>query len=151
MITLLHDESVYGGIKIVADPLPVGRGCQADPAPADADALAARILSDPDIEATAPVPVRIAGIDALQMDVAPAPGASICERSNEPVLFTSDEPDNFTDLNLWHEHSYRLYLLDVPAGSSEILAIEIVAGHRELESVVEAAAPVLDSLEFHAP
>lgn len=77
------------------------------------------------------------------------PGASICDRSNEPVLFTSDEPDNWTDVNLWHRHSYRLYLLDVPEGSFRMLVIELFAFDRDFERVVKAAAPVLDSFEFH--
>jgi hypothetical protein len=46
----------------------------------------------------------------------------------------------------------RLYLLDLPEGlSSRILAIQIVApGPEELEQMEEAAAPILDSFEFHA-
>ena len=141
-----------GGIKVFADPLPVGTGCQADAAAVDAEALAARILSDPDIEATEPVPVRIAGVEALQMDVAAAPGASACaDRGNEPLLFTSDEPSPYTDTGLWNSHSHRLYLLDVPEGSSRILAIDIFVFDRDFERAVEVPRPVLDSFEFHAP
>lgn len=147
----------YGGLRVVADPIPVGTGCQADVAPANAEALAARIGSDPDIEATEPIPVDIAGIEALQMDVAPAPGASICARGHWPLLFTSDEPSLFTDIGLGNRASYirddegvRVYLLDVPAGSSRVLAIVVFGSHGSFESMVEAAALVLDSLEFHA-
>jgi hypothetical protein len=44
----------------------------------------------------------------------------------------------------------RLYLLDLPEGmSARILAIAIVAHESEFERVVEAAVPVVDSLEFH--
>lgn len=153
-ITLLHGDG-YRGIRVLADPLPVGTGCKVDVALANAGAMARRILSDPDIDATEPVPVRIAGIEALQMDVAPARGASICERDNEPLLFWIDEPElgliNPSDITLWHRHSYRVYLLDVPEGSSRILAIVVFGFDRDFERVVEAAVPVLDSLEFHAP
>jgi hypothetical protein len=46
----------------------------------------------------------------------------------------------------------RLYLFDVPEGSSmRILAIAIIAPESRFERVVEAAAPVIDSIEFHAP
>jgi hypothetical protein len=150
----------FGGIRIVADPLPVGTGCESDAAPADAQAWAERILSDPDIEATEPTPIRIAGVEALQMDVAPAAGASICDSGGgEPVLFTSItsvQPDGQVlgwrgSVGLWHRYSYRVYLLDVPAGSSRILAVVVFAFDRDFDEVVEAAAPVLDSLEFHAP
>ena len=45
----------------------------------------------------------------------------------------------------------RLYLLDLPGGSTRTLTIAIVASGRDFERVVEAAAPILDSFEFHAP
>jgi hypothetical protein len=43
----------------------------------------------------------------------------------------------------------RLYLVDLPGGSARILSIAIVAPESSFESVVEAAAPILDSFEFH--
>ena len=46
----------------------------------------------------------------------------------------------------------RVYLLDLPEGmSARILAISISALDSVFEHVVEAATPVLDSFEFHAP
>jgi hypothetical protein len=46
----------------------------------------------------------------------------------------------------------RLYLFDAPEGSSmRIQAIAIVAPESRFERAVEAAAPVVDSVEFHAP
>ena len=141
--------------------MPVGTGCETDAAPVDAQAWAERILSDPDFEATEPTPIRIAGVGALQMDVAPAPGASICDSGGglgEPVLFTSAEPHLGpgsglwrSQVDLWHGNSYRVYLLDVPAGSSRILAVVVSAEPRMFELVIEAAVPILDSFEFHAP
>jgi hypothetical protein len=45
----------------------------------------------------------------------------------------------------------RLYLVDLPEGSAtRILAIVVFGSHGAFESMVEAAAPVLDSFEFHA-
>lgn len=38
-----------------------------------------------------------------------------------------------------------------PLRSRRILAIAIVAPEARFERVLEAAAPVLDSIEFHAP
>lgn len=136
--TILHDQH-YEGLRVVSDPVPVTTGCQPGPTPADAEALAASIRSDPDVEATEPDPVRIAGVAGLQMDVAPASGASICDRADEPMLFT--------DVSLWSRHRHRLYLLDVP-GSSRILAIDVFGPDRRFERLVEGAAPVLNSFEF---
>ena len=46
----------------------------------------------------------------------------------------------------------RLYVLDLPEGmSARILAIAIRRSDSDFERVVKAAAPVLDSIEFHAP
>ena len=43
----------------------------------------------------------------------------------------------------------RLYLFDAPEGSSiRILAITIIAPESRFESVVKAAAPVVESVEF---
>jgi hypothetical protein len=43
----------------------------------------------------------------------------------------------------------RLYLLDLPEGSSaRILALAISAPETRFESVLEAAAPILVSFEF---
>ncbi|KRT61074.1 MAG: hypothetical protein XU10_C0044G0007 [Chloroflexi bacterium CSP1-4] len=43
----------------------------------------------------------------------------------------------------------RLYLVDVPAGSAtRILAIAIVGPDARFERVVEAAMPIVDSIEF---
>jgi hypothetical protein len=45
----------------------------------------------------------------------------------------------------------RLYLVDLREGSAtRILAIVVFGSHGAFESMVEAAAPVLDSFECHA-
>ena len=107
MTTILHDGHDEG-LRILGDPVPVGRGCQAGPAAADAEALANSIRSDPDVYATAPVPVRIAGIEGLQMELN-AGADSTCEPDNNPLLFTA--------VSLSSADRYSVYLLDVPRGS----------------------------------
>jgi hypothetical protein len=44
----------------------------------------------------------------------------------------------------------RLYLVDLPGGSARILSIVISAPESDFESVLEQAAPILDSFEFHS-
>ena len=127
--------SQFTMFTIVADPL-TATGCEAGPAPADAEALVRSIRSNPDLEATAPVAASVGGIDALQMDVVAAPGASDCGQIDR--------------LSAGQDGPMRLYLLDLPEGmSARILAIAISALESEFEHVVEAAAPILDSFEFH--
>jgi hypothetical protein len=46
----------------------------------------------------------------------------------------------------------RLYLFDAPEGSSiRVLAIAIVAPASRMERAVQEAAPLVGSVEFHAP
>jgi len=128
-------------LVVVADPRPIETGCQQGPAAADAEALARTIRSDPDLEATSPVAVRVAGIEALRMDVVAATGASVCGVAGTPQVVT--------ETGLDHGERMRLYLLDLPEGlSARILAIAIVAHDGRFERVLEAAAPIVDSFEF---
>jgi hypothetical protein len=54
--------------------------------------------------------------------------------------------------HLYGEGRMRLYLLNLPEGmSARILGIAIAASDQGFERVMEAAAPTLDSFEFHAP
>jgi hypothetical protein len=134
-------------LAVVADPLPVESGCRQGPAPADARALARSIRSDPDLEATEPVAVSVGGIEGLQMDVVAAPGASVCEEMPAPQVVTPNDRD-WIGVGLEHGKRMRLYLLDLPGGSARILAIAISAPEARFETVVEAAAPIVDSFEF---
>jgi hypothetical protein len=136
----------------------VETGCEDGRAPADAEALARSIRSDPDLEATEPVAVSIGGIDALRMDVVAATGASVCGEGGHPQVLApapSAGPNGdlgWIGVGLRHGDRMRLYLLDLPEGmSARILAIAISAPEPDFERVMEAAAPVLDSIEFHAP
>jgi len=138
-------------LALVADPLPVESGCRQGPAPADAEALARSIRSDPDLEATEPVAVSVGGIEALRMDVVAATGASFCEEGPAPQVLSADDRD-WTGVGLEPGKRMRLFLLDLPEGlSARILAIAVSAPEADFEHVVEAAEPIVDSLEFHAP
>jgi hypothetical protein len=128
-------------MSIVADPRPVEPGCWPGPVPADAQALARSIRSDPDLEATAPVAVRVGGIDGLRIDVTLAPGAGCVGYDGPPVVVQKSWLGDGTRM--------RLYLLDLPRGSARTLAIAIVAAKPRFEHVVAAAAPIVDSFEFH--
>lgn len=126
---------------VVADPL-TGVGCEAGPAPADADALVRSLRSNPDLEVTAPAAVSVGEIDALRMDVL-APGQPGVDRCAAAVL---------ERVWLTGAGRMRLYVLDLPEGmSARILAIAISALDSEFEIVMEAATPILDSFEFHTP
>lgn len=132
-------------IVLVGDPLPVATGCAIGPTPVDADALARSLESDPDLQVTAPVAVSVGGIDALTMDIVLAPEADDCDAA----LRLRDDPYTRRWGPLDRGSHMRLYLFDMPEGSSmRILAIAIVAPEARFDAVIEAATPVMDSIEF---
>ncbi|HEU4759613.1 MAG TPA: hypothetical protein VFT91_06480 [Dehalococcoidia bacterium] len=160
-----HDG--WDQLFLIADPALGGAGCQAGPDPADAEALAESIRSNPDLGATAPVAVSVGGAEALMMDVVIAAGATITVAVNEQGDFCDDGLlypilDQDVGMTVYFGNGVatgqatgdwmRLYLFDAPEGSPmRILAIAIVAPESRFERAVEAAAPVVDSVEFHAP
>jgi hypothetical protein len=134
-------------VLLLADPRPVGPGCEEAKAPADAEALARSLRSDSDLEATAPVTVTVAGAPALQIDVLLTPDATEC-----PFALTNisgSGPLLVKDTPIFEDQLVRLYLLDLPHGASaRVLAV--VIPHADVENALELAAPIVDSIEFHA-
>ena len=148
-IALVHPDR-DGDFAVLPDPLPVATGCRQGPAPADAEALARSIQSDSDLETTEPVPVNVGGIEALQMDVTVADGASVCDYIGTPLALRTAEPRGPQGPALPEGERMRLHLLDIPGGSSaSILAIAFVAPEASFEAVLEDSARILDSFEFH--
>jgi hypothetical protein len=124
-------------VVIGTDPLPGGADCENASTPADAEALARSIMADANSETTGTVPVRIAGLDGLQMDVDVNHNPYPCWRWWGP-----------DQLAQWRT---RLYLLDYPGDSAQILIIAVIAPAIDLERVIEEAKPIVESLEIHAP
>ena len=140
-------------IEILANPNPLPEACYLYPprVPASAEALVRAIRSNPDLEATEPVAERVGGIDALRLDVAAAPGASTCPAGSGPrsvpVVSVSGRGDAWGLID--RGELGRLYVLDLPGGSARALVIMITAPEAAFEQAVQAAAPVVDSFEFH--
>ena len=120
---------------IAAEPLSVRTACENGPAPTDAEALARTIMADPDIEATEPVPVRIAGIDWLQIDVTKY--SSLCAWTPDALV--------------WFQGGgqIRLYIVDYPGESAKVLTFAFVALPDEWEDAIDDIVPILDSIQFH--
>jgi hypothetical protein len=135
-------------LLLLADPQPIGPGCEEIAAPADAEALARSIGSDTDLEATDPVAATVGGIPALQMDVVLAPDASACpwqmpSLSSSTPLLLEDAP-----FVVQGTDRARLYLLDLPGGTARVLAIAIMAGEESFERALAVTTPIVDSIEF---
>ena len=130
-------------VVIATDPLPALADCDSS-GPTDAEALAEKIRADPNSEATATVPVRIAGLEGLQLDVDVDVSAvvSAFEHGSCRWIWGPELSDQ------WR---MRLYLLDYPGGSAPVLAIAVIAApETDFERVLEEATPIIESLELHA-
>ena len=151
-LTTLSDFA-GGYLAVAANLRPVGPDCQAGPIPADAAALAQAIASDADLQVTEPVATRVAGTDALVMDIVAAEGAIVCDWWEVPLVLR-DVPENAGDVAdaelprgvpLGSETRMRLYLLDMPGGSAGVLAIAVFAPEDAFEQVLESTAPIVVS------
>jgi hypothetical protein len=112
-------------------------------APADAAAIAQQVIADPNFETTAPVAVRIGGLEAVSMDVTLAPGGEACG-------IGMIEISRWIHV-LWEPGPrLRLYLVDLPEGMSvQTLAITVVAPEERFEEFIAETAPIIESIEFH--
>ena len=138
------DES---GIEILANPKAQASCDTFLDVPASAEELVRAVRSNPDLDATAPVAERVGGVDALRLDVAAVPGASTCVAGNVPVVSVYNREPAWGTLDPGKRG--RLYVLDLPGGSVRALVIMIKAPEAAFERVVQAAAPVVESFEFH--
>ena len=124
------------------DPSVFWSECARGPVPADAAGFARAVSEDPNFETTAPVAVRVGGAEAVAMDVALSPAGRVClaYRSDTRRWIHALEPGK----------RQRLYLVDLPAGMSmRTLAITVLAPEKYFADVMDAAAPIIDSIEFH--
>jgi hypothetical protein len=135
------------GIELVA--------CEPGLASEDAQALAESIRSDPDQVATAPAAVRVGGAEGLVMDVTIAAGKAR-ESSFQPSGFvvcgaSFPSAEVVTGATLDEGIRMRLYLLDLPEGSAtRTMVIAISAPEKRFNAATQAAAPIIESIEFHA-
>jgi len=155
---LVFDRNFAERLELDGDPMSVSRSaCQGSLDSADPEALAREIRAHPDLAATAPVRVSVGGVDALQLDVTAVPGASPCSKwgpayPRAPMVLAQHA--DMPGAALEKGSRMRLYLLDTPwrgeNWSRRVFALWIVAPEARFEHVVEAAQPILDSIEFHA-
>ena len=121
--------------------------------PANAATLAQQIRSNPDLVASAPTTVQIGGVEAIQVDVVAATGASGCAggmygRAAGGVVERGGGSSGSVAVENG-KHRMRLFLVDLPEGlSARMMAIAIVAPEARFEHVAKAAAPVVASIEF---
>jgi hypothetical protein len=96
-------------------------------------------MANPDVETTEPVPVSIGGLHGLQMDVAVAANAEHCYW----IWFNEGLPAADPGWRL------RLYLLDYPGESAQVLTIAVLTPWASFEEVIEEATPIVESLQIN--
>jgi len=94
--------------------------------------------------------VTIGGIPALQMDVVLSPNAAACPWSLPNMSSTTPLLLEGAPLVVQGADRARLYLVDLPGGSARVLAIAIMSDKDSFEHALNVAAPIVDSIEFHA-
>jgi hypothetical protein len=130
------------GLIDFTDPAVFWSECGQGPVPADAAAFVQAVAADSNFVTTAPVAARVGDVEAVAIDVALAPTGHVCGAYRR-------------DVNRWIHalepgKRLRLFLVDVPEGMSmRTLAITVVASEENFTGVLEAANPIIDSIEFH--
>jgi len=130
-------------IVIAPEPLSIG-GCDNREAPTDARTLAQSIVANTGYEVSEPVPVRIAGLDGLQLDATLVqPGVDVgflCSFGTETLRGIQSGGDQM-----------RLYILDRPGESPGVVTIAVMTNPEEFEDTIAEAAPIIDSIAIQTP
>jgi hypothetical protein len=138
-------------LDLAPRPRPVTAGCVEGEVPDDAAALAESIRARPDLMVTEPQHATVGGVEGLTMDVTVASTPSLCDPDGATVVLwtTLGLPQRRAFL-LEPGHRMRVYVFDIPHGSIVgPMAIAVVAPEARFEDTVEAATPVIESVEFH--
>jgi hypothetical protein len=147
---VLQDGVAFDGINAYAQP--VAGPADGGPTPesgvgGDARALATWLSSRPQLVATRPLEVRLAGRGAWQVDFGLSAEAGVlCGRPCVNLLNGPDDARSyqFGIIGPWR---VRAFLLDLPDGSTLLVTVEDVDG-TGLAEEVRRAQPILDSLEL---
>ncbi len=141
-VALVHR---FGGSSIViaTEPLAVGGGaCGTIPAPTNAEELARLIFAYSGYEVTEPLPVRIAGVDGFQIDVA------VSDPQYNQYLCTFEETGTLTAVQSGGTR-IRLLMVDHPGPSADVITVANMTTQDEFDDAIAELAPIVDSVEFH--
>lgn len=108
------------------------------------DAMTSWLSTHPALDATAPRPVRLSAATGSFVDVqVAADWDQRCPRGLALVTGSPDDPQSWS-INRFRKE--RLYVLDLPSGDT--VTIVITAAVSDFQSVIDEAAPVVESFEF---
>lgn len=86
------DDNVHERVHVLVDPVPSETDYRPGPTPADAESLAQSVLSNPYLDATAPVADSVGGTPALRMDVVAASASRASESSTARTVDAYQRP-----------------------------------------------------------
>jgi hypothetical protein len=126
-------------IVLAGEPLGVGAACAGHPTPTDPEAWARALEADSGHAVSDPVPVRVGGVEGLQVDVDVSADKRIewlCSFKTGPLPVRSGGT------------KMRLLLADLPGDSAGMLTIALMTGPGEFEDTIAETAPIIDSVEI---
>ena len=116
--------------------------------------IAAWMVADPNLTASAPEPVAVGGLSGVVLDIS-ASGAYTTDCPEDQDPYPADLPTvplfagaGSGDL-VWRvggTERMRLYLLDMPGGGNLVISIDAIAG--DFDSLMEISQPVIRSVRF---
>jgi hypothetical protein len=116
--------------------------------------IAAWLVANPNLTATAPEPVTVGGLAGVLVDIA-ASGAYATDCPNDQDTYPAGVPivplfagAGSGDLT-WYvggTERMRLYLLDLPGGGNLVISIDAIAG--DFDTLLEISLPVIHSIGF---
>lgn len=147
---LAPDDQALERVAVTTDPLRIS--CSPIPSTGDLTALVSDIRSDLDLVATAAAEVSIGGFAGVQLDVTLAAGASACPEQRKGSEPNPGDRTRGTGFQLELGSRMRLYLADVPDGTTvRTLAIAVVAPDARFDTVLATTEPIIGSIEWVGP
>jgi hypothetical protein len=108
------------------------------------DAMMSWLSTHPALDATAPRPVRLGAATGSYVDVQVA--ANWDQRCPYGLTLVTGSPDDPQSWSINKTRKERLYVLDLPSGDT--VTIVISAPAKDFQSLIDEAAPVVESFEF---
>jgi len=162
------ERNDWDRLFFMSDPTWVGTNCKTvDPGDFESHtrALVEAIQADTGVEATDPVPVTVGPYEGQMLDVKLPAGSTVCwnvddkgnDSDNPGILYPLVDRNSGFDIGGGHGKGkatgewIRLYVFDVPATSGmQWLVISVVAPEATFQRAVDAAQPVVDSIQINS-
>jgi hypothetical protein len=136
-------------VIVLSSVVAAARDCSKQPAQGvgtSSEAMTSWLSAHPALDATTPRPVRLGAATGSWVDVQLADDWNrTC--SNGLVLVTGN-PDDPQSWSIYGSEKERYYVLDLPSGDTVTIVIDAAVSGTDFRSLIEQAAPVVESFRF---